>query len=182
MAKIVLVTGGSRSGKSAFAQKLAESSPGPRAFIATCPVLDDEMRERIRKHQEARRGRGWDTIEEPLDIRGAITKAHQYSTLIVDCLTLWINNLLFEAEKSGRSISETDIALDCQALITACEQHPGIIICVTNEVGMGIIPENPLARHYRDLAGRCNQIIAEASARVVLLVSGQPIEIKRERL
>jgi adenosylcobinamide kinase / adenosylcobinamide-phosphate guanylyltransferase len=180
MAKIVLVTGGSRSGKSAYAQKMAELLSGSRAFIATCPVLDEEMHERIRKHQEARRGKGWDTIEEPLDICGAVDKAHQYSILVVDCLTLWINNLLYEAEKTGREISESEISRECQTLIAACEKHPGTIIFVTNEIGMGIIPENPLSRLYRDLVGRCNQIIAGASASTVLLVSGQPLEIKKE--
>jgi adenosylcobinamide kinase / adenosylcobinamide-phosphate guanylyltransferase len=182
MAKIILTTGGSRSGKSAYAQKLAESFPGSRAFIATCPVLDDEMRDRIRRHQEARCGNGWDTIEEALDIRGVIDRAHRYSTLVVDCLTLWINNLLYEARKGGRSISEGEIALICKSLIEACEKHPGIIIFVTNEIGMGIIPENPLSRRYRDLVGRCNQLIAEASARTVLLISGQALEIKKEML
>jgi adenosylcobinamide kinase / adenosylcobinamide-phosphate guanylyltransferase len=180
MAKIILVTGGSRSGKSAYAQKLAESNTGSRAFIATCPLLDEEMRERIRKHRKARSGKGWNTIEELSDIQGAIDKAHRYSTLVVDCLTLWINNLLFEAEKDGRNISEAEIALACKSLISACEKHPGTIIFVTNEIGMGIIPENPLSRRYRDLVGKCNQIIAEASARTVLLISGQPLEIKKE--
>jgi adenosylcobinamide kinase/adenosylcobinamide-phosphate guanylyltransferase len=180
MGRIILVTGGSRSGKSAYAQKQAESLPGSRAFIATCPVIDDEMRERIRKHQEARRGKGWDTIEEPLNVANVICDAQHYSALVVDCLTLWINNLLYEAEIAGRNINEAEIALECQRLISACEKHPGTILFVTNEIGMGIVPENPLSRLYRDLVGRCNQIMAEASARVVLLVSGQPLEIKKE--
>jgi adenosylcobinamide kinase/adenosylcobinamide-phosphate guanylyltransferase len=180
MGQIVLVTGGGRSGKSAYAQKMAESLPGSRAFIATCPAIDDEIRERIRKHQDARRERGWKTIEELLDIQSAICNTHDFAILVVDCLTLWINNLHYEAEKSGNKISESEISLECRKLVAACGKHPGTIIFVTNEVGMGIIPENALSRLYRDLVGRCNQIIAEASDRVVLLISGQPIEIKKE--
>jgi adenosylcobinamide kinase/adenosylcobinamide-phosphate guanylyltransferase len=179
MGKIILVTGGSRSGKSQFAQKAAEELPGPRAFIATCPVIDDEMQMRIRKHQEARRGKDWQTIEEPLDIESAVRNAHGFNALVVDCLTLWINNLLYEARKTGSTISEADIAVYCHELLAACKVHPGTILFVSNEVGMGIVPENPLSRLYRDLVGRCNQIMAGTSHRVVLLVCGQPLEIKK---
>ena len=179
MGQIILVTGGNRSGKSAFAQKTAEMLSEPRAFLATCPPIDEEMKERIRKHQDARRQRRWHTIEQPLNIAAAIINAHEFPTVLVDCLTLWINNLLYQAEQNGKSISESEIARECRQLVTACKAHPGTIIIVTNEIGMGLIPENALSRLYRDLVGRCNQIIAEASLRVVLLVSGQPIEIKQ---
>jgi adenosylcobinamide kinase / adenosylcobinamide-phosphate guanylyltransferase len=182
MGKIILVTGGSRSGKSEYAQNAAEALPGPRVFIATCPVIDDEMQLRIRKHQDARRGRGWQTIEEPLDIEGAVRNANGFNSLVVDCLTLWINNLMYEAEKSRSSISEADIATQCHDLLAACKMHPGTILFVTNEVNMGIIPENPPSRLYRDLVGRCNQIMAGFSNRVVLLISGQPLELKKEEL
>jgi len=137
---------------------------------------------RIRKHQDARLGRGWQTIEEPLDVPRAIHSALGFNCLVVDCLTLWVNNLLYDAETAGRTISETDIALRCGELLSACQLHPGTILFVTNEVGMGIIPDNPLARRYRDLVGRCNQTIAAASHRVVLLISGQPMELKKEAL
>lgn len=180
MGKIILVTGGSRSGKSRYAQEAAEALPGPRVFIATCPVIDNEMQRRIRKHQDARRGRGWQTIEEPLDIESAVRKAHRFDGVVVDCLTLWINNLMYEAEHAGNKISEEDIAVRCRGLLAACEAHPGTILFVTNEIGMGIIPENPMARLYRDLAGSCNQIMARASHRLVLLISGQPLELKKE--
>jgi adenosylcobinamide kinase/adenosylcobinamide-phosphate guanylyltransferase len=182
MGKILLVTGGSRSGKSEYAQRTAEAMPGPRAFIATCPVIDNEMQVRIRKHQDARHGRGWHTIEEPLNVEMAVCNAPGFQCLVVDCLTLWINNLMYEAETAGRMISETDISMRCHELIAACNVHPGTILFVTNEVGMGIVPENPASRLYRDLVGRCNQIIAGGSHRVVLLVSGQPLEIKKEEL
>jgi adenosylcobinamide kinase / adenosylcobinamide-phosphate guanylyltransferase len=180
MGNIILVTGGSRSGKSEYAQKVAEMLPGPRAFIATCPMIDSEMQFRINKHQEVRRGRGWETIEEPLKIETVIGNAQKFNALVVDCLTLWINNLLYEAHKTGKFISESDIADRCRDLLAASQAHPGTILFVSNEVGMGIVPDNPLSRLYRDLVGRCNQIIAGASNRVVLLISGQPLELKKE--
>jgi len=182
MGKIILVTGGSRSGKSQYAQRTAETLPGPRAFIATCPDIDEEMRARIRRHQKARRGRGWHTIEEPLDIENAIRGANGFPSLVVDCLTLWINNLLYEADTTGKTVSETEIVARCRGLISACDKHPGTILFVTNEVGMGIIPEHPLSRLYRDLVGRCNQTMAAASHRVILLVAGQPMELKTGEL
>jgi adenosylcobinamide kinase / adenosylcobinamide-phosphate guanylyltransferase len=179
MGHIILVTGGGRSGKSAYAQKTAEMLPEPRAFLATCPAIDEEMQERIRIHQASRCERRWHTVEEPLDIAGAIGNALEFKTVVVDCLTLWVNNLLFQAEQAGKSMSESDVACECGRLLAACKTHPGTILFVTNEIGMGIIPENALSRRYRDLVGRCNQIVAEASVHVVLLISGQPVEIKK---
>ena len=179
MGQIILVTGGSRSGKSSWAQKTAESISPRRVFIATCPVIDDEMQERIRKHKKARDERNWHTIEEPLDIAGAIDTSHEFPVALVDCLTLWINNLMYRAEKERTAVTETDITLECRRVIDAALRHPGDVLLVTNEVGMGIIPENAQARLYRDLAGRCNQVMAKASARVVLMVSGLPLEIKK---
>ena len=178
MGKIILVTGGGRSGKSAWAQKTAESISGPRVFIATCPVIDDEMSERIRKHREARDKRDWHTIEEPLDIAGALDSSHDFSVALIDCLTLWINNLMYRAEKENTSLTETDVAQQCRRIVEAAKRHPGTVLFVTNEVGMGIIPENAQARLYRDLAGRCNQVIAQAGDSVVLMVSGLPIIIR----
>jgi adenosylcobinamide kinase/adenosylcobinamide-phosphate guanylyltransferase len=179
MGQIILVTGGSRSGKSSWAQKTAESISARRAFIATCPVIDDEMQERIHRHQQAREERNWHTIEEPLDIAGALDSSHEFAVVLVDCLTLWVNNLMYRAEKENKVITETDAAMECRIVIEAARRHPGSVLFVTNEVGMGIVPENSQARLYRDLAGRCNQVIAEACDRVVLMVSGQPLEIKK---
>lgn len=179
MAEIILITGGSRSGKSAFAQKTAEALTGPRAYVATCPVIDREMEDRIQKHREARRGKGWETIEETLDLAGVIRRAGGYRVLLVDCLTLWINNLLYEAERRGESFTEEAAADHCRELIGTAAAFPGTVIFVTNELGMGIIPENETARRFRDVAGRCNQEIATAAQTVTLVVSGIPLELKK---
>jgi len=178
MSKAILVTGGSRSGKSSFAQKLAESLPAPRAYIATAPVIDEEMRERIRKHQLARRRKDWNTIEAPLELAEALRSAKDHPVVLIDCLTLWINNLMFEAEKRGKELSEATVARRCKELLQACKEHPGTIIFVTNEVGMSIVPENKLARRFRDLAGRANQVIANGCDEVMLVVCGQTLRIK----
>jgi adenosylcobinamide kinase/adenosylcobinamide-phosphate guanylyltransferase len=178
MAKIALITGGSRSGKSGHAQRAAESLEGPRVYVATCPVIDAEMEERIAKHREARRGRGWETIEEPLDLAGAVGRAGAYRVLLVDCLTLWANNLLYEAERQGRRFTEEEMTRQCRELIAACAAHPGEVILVTNELGMGIVPESDMARRFRDIAGRCNQEMAAAAQAVTFVVSGIPLKLK----
>ena len=178
MAAIILITGGSRSGKSAYAQKTAESLPGPRAYVATCLVTDPEMAERVNRHRQARSASAWETIEEPVDLAGAIRRATAYRVLLVDCLTLWNNNLLAAAEERGESFTEEAMALHCREVLDACTAHPGAVIFVTNELGMGIVPENETARRFRDIAGRCNQEIAEAAGTAILVVSGIPLILK----
>lgn len=178
MSKLILVTGGSRGGKSAHAQGLAEALPGPRAFVATCPVIDPEMRERIRRHQLARTSRGWRTIEEPLDLEAAFREARPEPVVLVDCLTLWVNNVMHEAGERGKTVSEAAMARRCKPVLEAARAHGGTVIFVTNEVGMGLVPENPLGRRFRDLAGRVNQIVAAACDEVCLVVCGQPLQIK----
>lgn len=182
MARIIVVTGGSRSGKSAYAQKLAENLPAPRVYIATAPVTDDEMRERICKHQAAREKLQWKTIEETVDLAGAIRTAGRYPVVLVDCLTLWISNLLYEAERKSKEVTEESIAEKCRNVMDACNALPGTVIFVTNEVGMGIVPDNPLARRFTDLAGRCNQIMAQHADAVTFMVSGQPLFLKGGRI
>lgn len=189
MAEIVLVTGGSRSGKSRYAQELAEAVAGKRTFVATCPVVDEEMAERIRRHQRAR-GTGWITIEETVDLPGALRRAAGSGVVLVDCLTLWVNNLLYEetlrsdreagVEGSAGSsgLSEDEMEARSREVLRACADLPGTVIFVTNEVGMGIVPDNALSRRFRDLAGRCNQVIAGGADRVVLMVSGIAATIK----
>lgn len=178
MSKLILVTGGSRSGKSAFAQRLAEALPGPRVFVATCPVIDPEMDERIRRHQDARSLHEWQTLEETLDLAAAFQRAQGQPVLLVDCLTLWVNNVMFEAEQRGQSVSEADMASRCQPVLAAARAHGGTIIFVTNEVGMSLVPETSLGRRFRDLAGRVSQTIAASCDEVFLVVCGQPLKIK----
>jgi adenosylcobinamide kinase/adenosylcobinamide-phosphate guanylyltransferase len=178
MATIHLVTGGCRSGKSRRAQELAESFPGRRVFIATCPVLDEEMRHRIQMHQDDRAGRNWETLEEPLDVAGAVAKCQGSAAVLIDCVTLWISNLLFQAEQHGGKVGEQDVVVQVKRVLAACGQGSGNVIFVTNEVGLGIVPENALARQYRDLVGRANQTIAAAADHVTLMCCGLGIELK----
>lgn len=181
MAEIILVTGGSRSGKSGYAQKIAETLPGPRAYIATCLVTDPEMAMRVEKHRESRKASDWETIDEPADLAGALRWATVYRVILIDCLTLWVNNLFYEAEERGTVFTEEATAVRCREVIDACGAFPGMIIFVTNELGMGIIPDNETARRFRDCAGRCNQMLAEAAGTVTLVVSGIPLHLKLER-
>ena len=176
MANVILVTGGARSGKSAYSEKLAKSFPAPRAYIATAPVFDDEMAVRVARHKEQRKYDGWDTIEEEINLFEAIKKADAYDTVLVDCLTLWINNLLYKYEK----MNEDDMIAKCVQLKKVCAEFDGNIIFVINEVGMGIVPDNPLSRAFRDLSGRCSQSVAKFANRVVLISCGIPLVLKDE--
>ncbi len=178
MSELVFVTGGGRSGKSAYAQQQAEAIPGPRTYIATCPVLDEEMTRRVARHQADREGKGWQTIEEPVELARIIEEIPDGATVLVDCLTLWINNLMFAAEQDGCDFQEADIILIADELARAAQRHNGAVYIVSNEIGLGIIPANEMARRFRDIAGRCNQIIAAAADHVVLLISGIPMTIK----
>ncbi len=178
MAKLIFITGGSRSGKSEHARKLCESLPGPSAFIATCPAVDDEMRERIKMHQVARSRSDWHTIEETIDLVGAMRNAGEFDVVLIDCLTLWVSNLMQQTHEQSDEITEETMAHCCGDLIDACKERAGTVVMVTNEVGMGIVPENAVARRFRDLSGRCNQLIAAAADEVILLVSGLPMNLK----
>ena len=180
MARIVLITGGSRSGKSDYAQKLAESLTGKKLFIATCPVTDDEMARRIRKHREKRSAAHWETMEEPLNVARLLRNATGYNVYLIDCLTLWVNNVMYKASEENREISEDEIVTRCEDLLAACRDVDGTVIIVTNEVGSSIVPENRLARHYRDLIGRCNQVVAGKSDTVTLVVCGLPLNLKEK--
>jgi adenosylcobinamide kinase/adenosylcobinamide-phosphate guanylyltransferase len=178
MAEIVLVTGGCRSGKSGYAQRLAELQPPSRLFVATCPVTDDELLERIAAHQRARRDRGWETVEEQVDLASVLRRHTGCNVVLVDCVTLWVNNVVYWAGQERRAIDEAEMTARCEQLVEAAREHPGSVIFVSNEVGMGIVPDNAAARHFRDLAGRVNQTIAAAADQVTMLVSGIPWVLK----
>lgn len=178
MTHLTLVTGGSRSGKSAFAQQLAEEDAAPRLFIATCPPLDPEMDARISRHRRAREGRGWQTAEEPLLLAGQLRRVPAGTTVLIDCLTLWISNLMHEAQQGGSEISEDQMAALADDLSRAARSHQGRVLIVTNELGLGIVPDSPVTRHFRDLAGRCGQIIAAAADAVFFVCCGIPVRIK----
>lgn len=178
MHQIILITGGGRSGKSAFAQSLAERLPDRRLFLATGAALDEEMALRIRAHQQARQAASWQTLEEPLKLAEAVRSSREYGVVLVDCLTLWINNLMHAAGQSGRELDEDEVARLCRDAAAACASHPGSVLLVTNEVGLGIVPDNALARRYRDFLGRCNQIFAAAAQTVVFMSCGIPLPLK----
>jgi len=172
MAELILITGGARSGKSALALQLAEEYPR-RIFVATAEAFDDEMRDRIARHQ-AERGASWQTVEAPLDLAGVIGRAdHAGAVVVIDCLTTWLGNLMHYDP------GLTEAAPCFQALLDALKtSSAGRVVMVTNEVGMGIVPENALARRYRDLAGRLNQKVAALADRVILTVCGQTMIVK----
>jgi adenosylcobinamide kinase/adenosylcobinamide-phosphate guanylyltransferase len=177
MAEIILITGGARSGKSRHALGLAETRPGERLFLATSPAVDVEMRQRISRHQEERRERGWRTVEESLRPMDVLAGYPEAEVVLLDCLTLWLSNLLFEAAEP-EIFSEEMVSDLASELVAAARQRRGLVVMVTNEVGLGIVPENPLARHYRDLLGRCNQVVAAGADRVDLVTCGIAMTIK----
>jgi adenosylcobinamide kinase/adenosylcobinamide-phosphate guanylyltransferase len=168
---VTLVLGGARSGKSRFAEGLVTAAPGPWVYLATGEAGDAEMAARIRHHRE-RRGEGWITIEETLDLSSALQRATgEGRAILVDCLTLWISNLM----AAGR-----DVTTETERLIAALPQVSSPIIFVANEVGLGIVPDNALARAFRDEAGRVNQAVAAAATRVYFIAAGLPLVMKDE--
>lgn len=175
---LILVTGGCRSGKSRYAQTLAESQSDKRYYIASCPVVDDEMKERIDIHQQERKDKGWQTIEEELHIANTIKKCEEGGVILIDCLTLWINNLMYQSEKDDVVLKESNIVTRSLNIIATSKDYNGTVIAVTNEVGLGIVPDNKLSRQFRDFSGRCNCTFAEQADEVVFMVSGIANKIK----
>lgn len=175
--EITLVTGACRSGKSHWAQSYAESLSDDKCYIATCPVLDEEMRQRVERHQKDREGMGWKTVEAPYLLKEAI-EARTEAVVLVDCLTLWASNLMFQAEQNTLDFGEDEASTDAQQLVENLPSSLKHLIFVTNEVGWGIVPENALARQFRDISGRINQSIASQAHRVILTVCGIPTAIK----
>jgi adenosylcobinamide kinase/adenosylcobinamide-phosphate guanylyltransferase len=166
MKEIILVTGGCRSGKSRFALDYANKHFRSKIFLATAPALDDEMKERIKAHREAR-GPDWITIEEPIEIAEAVASVKtECDVVLIDCMTLWTSNLLMAGETESTILSRTD------AFIKQIQKVPQSLIAVTNEVGSGIVPENKIARRFRDIMGTVNQRLAAGSDVVVWTVAG----------
>jgi adenosylcobinamide kinase / adenosylcobinamide-phosphate guanylyltransferase len=165
---IILITGGARSGKSVRAEARARAFPGKPVYIATAEALDAEMRERIARHR-ARRGNDWLERETPLDLAAALRETDGGGARLVDCLTLWLSNLMHE----GR-----DWTKEAAGLVEALRAQRSPVVLVTNEVGSGIVPDNALAREFRDAAGFLNQMIARAADEVELVVAGLPMRVK----
>ncbi len=172
--RVTLVLGGARSGKSRHAEQMIESALGGAfyegaTYLATAEALDDEMKARVAEHR-ARRGDAWITVEEPLDLVGALTEhADPKRPILVDCLTLWLSNLM----GSGH-----DIDAQTAALAARLQDIGGPVVLVSNEVGLGIVPDNELARTFRDHAGRLNQAVAQAADRVLFVAAGLPMTLK----
>ncbi|MEM1051105.1 MAG: bifunctional adenosylcobinamide kinase/adenosylcobinamide-phosphate guanylyltransferase [Pseudomonadota bacterium] len=159
--------GGARSGKSHLALAFAEALPSPHIFVATAQAFDDEMKDRIDRHRQERDDR-WHTIEAPLELASAVEEAGS-SSVLIDCCTLWLSNVML----AGRDIGD-----EVEKLLAALQSSSGRIVLVSNEVGSGVVPDNKLGRDFRDEQGRLNQQLAAISDRVELVVAGFPLRIK----
>jgi len=163
---LVLLTGGARSGKSGLAVELASRQARPVVFVATAEALDEEMVERIRRHRESR-SKAWTTVEEPVELERAIADAPADAYLVLDCLSMWVANLM------GRELAEAQIVDRSRRAASLAAAHPGGAVAVTNEVGSGVVPDNFLGRRFRDVLGRVNAGWASSAARVGLVVAGR---------
>ena len=173
--QLILILGGVRSGKSRYAQQLASDVGNRVLFLATAEAGDDEMKHRIARHKSSR-PESWRTIEEQMDIAGALRRNSAHSdAIIIDCITIWLSNLLMHNEK----LSEQEMTMGIDRLIDAYEQGEATYIIVSGEVGMGIVPEHPLGRVFRDYLGLANQRLAAKADRVVLMVAGIPVDVKK---
>lgn len=169
---MILITGGCRSGKSRFALDYGNQHFPKRLYLATCEALDEEMAQRIEHHKKTRSPE-WQTIEEPIEIVNKIRRyGDEVDMILLDCITLWLSNLLMRRKDEPEIMKETD------RLIETIKRSPASFIVVTNEVGMGIVPADPLSRRFRDLSGMTNQRIADAVDTVIFMVSGIPIFLK----
>jgi len=177
MAHIIFITGGARSGKSGFAERRAREFGAPLGYLATAQTLDGEMDERVKRHRQ-RRGGEWSTIEEPIHLPQALARCDgQYQAILVDCLTLWLSNLMFKYEDAGEPVEER-INEDLQRLKSTLQGMATPVVLVSNEVGMGIVPDNALARLFRDIAGTANQALAGVADEVHVVISGIPLKLK----
>ncbi|ANF96077.1 bifunctional adenosylcobinamide kinase/adenosylcobinamide-phosphate guanylyltransferase [Paenibacillus bovis] len=177
----VLITGGARSGKSTFAERLCAAEHTRAWYIATAQAADDEMRERVNLHRQQRQesGYAWEICEEPLELPALLRRLatqDRVPALLIDCLTLWLSNVLLHHEHD-HDVKE-QVFQQVDELIAAIEAYPGAIMMVTNEVGDGIVPAYSLGRLYRDLAGTANRRVAAVCSRVFLVTAGIPVELK----
>ena len=168
---LTLLIGGARAGKSDLAVALAERAGKPVSFVATARAIDEEMADRIERHR-AERPSGWVTVEAPVDLRGALGRVPEGATAIVDCLTLWVSNLLEDG------CDDEEVVARAEAAAEAARARDGRTIAVTNEVGAGIVPMHPLSRRYRDLLGRVNAIWASRASRALLVVAGRVLPLE----
>lgn len=173
MGKLTLILGGARSGKSAFAERLAAS--GRRVlFVATAEARDEDMALRIAAHRRSRPP-AWATLEEPLDLAAALAAAENAcDTVVIDCLTLWVSNLAL----MDPSPPDSEVLARAEGLLEVCRRSARRWIAITNEVGLGIVPDTPLGRRYRDLLGRVNQAFARQAGQVYLVVAGLALDLK----
>ena len=170
--KVYFITGGARSGKSAFAEKIAAGIVGKRAYLATAQALDAEMVARIEHHRQ-RRGSSWDTFEEPLAVAELLNKlSGRYEVVLLDCLTLWLSNVMAHSDGDEAVSRQSDL------LVEAIKDLKGTCLIVSNEVGLGIVPDNALGHRFRDLAGFVNQRVARAADEAYLLAAGIPVKLK----
>jgi len=177
MSQIIFITGGTRSGKSGVAEEMAHRFGNRLAYLATAQVLDQEMRERICKHQQ-RRGEEWSTTEEPYLIAAALQRIdRKFDAIVVDCVTIWLSNLLLQNEDTTQEL-ESLILGEVDRLSAVLKGMTTPVIMVSNEVGMGIVPEHRLGRIFRDLAGQANQILAASADEVQVVISGIPMRLK----
>ncbi|MCX7286127.1 MAG: bifunctional adenosylcobinamide kinase/adenosylcobinamide-phosphate guanylyltransferase [Rhodobacterales bacterium] len=168
LAPLTLVIGGARSGKSAYAERLITATARPRRYIATAEAWDDEMRARIAQHQRDRGG-NWTTVEAPLGLAAALAAASANECVLVDCATLWLTNHL---------LADHDLSAQTEDLIMALGACPAPVVIVSNETGWGIVPDNALARRFRDAQGRLNQRLAAEAGLVVAVIAGLPMVLK----
>jgi adenosylcobinamide kinase/adenosylcobinamide-phosphate guanylyltransferase len=166
---LTIVTGGARSGKSTYAVELGTRHAGPVVFVATAPRIDGDMEARIARHRNERPD--WPTVEEPHDFTTAIRSASGDAMVIVDCLTLWVSNLMWRGD------TDADVEATARRLADELRSTSAHVVLVTNEVGLGVHPETELGRRYRDLLGRVNQILVAAADRALFMVSGRALSL-----
>ena len=168
LSKLTFVLGGAASGKSLYAESLVTGTGAPRVYIATGEAWDDEMRAKIAAHVD-QRGPGWRTIEAPLDLAPALASVAEQEVALLDCATMWMSNQM---------MAENDLDTETARLLDALQACKGKVVVVSNEVGMGIVPENALARRFRDTQGRLNKRLAAAADTVLFVAAGLPLTMK----